>query len=161
MGADGSFTATLSGPIRVYRPLQGRELGDAAVADSAGHIEIDDGTAADVRVMQSWLKLAESIKFELVPGNDMYLDKKTFTWQLKKYTENGMDFKIHFAHPSHISVGDPDTMKITFHNCATYMTPQDERLATIPEGFEIAITLPPQGRDVLSNEKLQSVKKSG
>ena len=33
------------------------------------------------------LKISESIHVELVPGDDNYLDKKAFEWELSAYSE--------------------------------------------------------------------------
>ena len=73
--------------------------------------------------MQSWLKLTDSLKLQLIPGNDIYPDKKGFEWQLKSYSEKSMEYKVTFEHPNYISVGDPDTLKVVFNNTSTYLAP--------------------------------------
>ena len=51
------------------------------------------------------LKLSESIIVELVPGDDNYLEKKTFSWELYSYDETKVGFKFVFDNPEYISVG--------------------------------------------------------
>lgn len=56
------------------------------------------------------LKLTGSIKCTLVPGDDAYLDKKGFSWELKTYDSDKLGIKFVFEYPEYISVGNPDTM---------------------------------------------------
>ena len=112
--SNGDFSVQLSGPINVYDPLEGRRL------SSSGDLSEEQNIA----VMQSWLKLTDSLKLQLIPGNDMYTDKKGFKWQLKSYSEKSMDYKVTFEHPNYISVGDPDTLKVVFNNTSSYLAPQ-------------------------------------
>ena len=66
----------------------------------------------DIAVFTSFIKLTNSITVELISGNDLYLDKKGFKWEIKKYDETGISLKVKFDHPKYISVGDPDTLHI-------------------------------------------------
>ena len=66
-------------------------------------------------------QLTNSITFTLVPGDDSYLDKKEFTWELVLFESNKIGFKITFKHPEYISVGKPDTMKIVFTNADKFL----------------------------------------
>ena len=59
-----------------------------------------------------FLKISSSIKVELIPANDMFLDKKGFKWAIKRYDEDGMAFMVTFDHPYYISVGGTDTLKM-------------------------------------------------
>lgn len=77
----------------------------------------------DLIMLQSLVKISQSIVAELVPANDLYLDKKGFSWELIGYTENSLAFNFNFDHPKYISVGGTDTMKITFSNSEAYMSP--------------------------------------
>lgn len=38
------------------------------------------------------LKLSEMVKIELVPANELYLDKKAFTWSLQLFEESKIEF---------------------------------------------------------------------
>jgi len=71
-----------------------------------------------------------------------------------------MDFKVIFENPMYISVGDPDTLKVTYRNAIKYLEPQEKGRSTIPDGFTMTIKLPPQGRDLLSKKQLRSMKDS-
>ena len=54
---------------------------------------------------------------ELVPGDDNYLSKKTFDWQVKLYDKNSMQFKVTFDHPEYVSSNSKiDTLKLKFAN---------------------------------------------
>ena len=65
--------------------------------------------------MTTLLKLTNSITVELVPGDENYLDKKTYTWSLFKYDETNIGLKFDFDFPSFISAGGQlDTLKIKF-----------------------------------------------
>ena len=74
-------------------------------------------------MIQTFLQLTKSIKVELVPGNELYLDKKGFTWRLVKYSESNMGIQIYFENPEYISFGKVDTLKITFSNSAKFLRP--------------------------------------
>ena len=72
--------------------------------------------------------MTESIKFELVPGNDVYLDKKQFKWKLLHFNEGYIFFDVKFKYPKYISVNGLDTLKISFQNAESFMSPQEDRL---------------------------------
>ena len=59
-----------------------------------------------------FLKISSSIKVELIPANDLYLDKKAFKWSIKRYDEDGMALMVTFDHPHYISVGGTDILKM-------------------------------------------------
>ena len=107
-----------------------------------------------MKLLETYLKLKESIQFELVPGTDYYIDKKAFKWSLTQIDENGLDFKVKFDHPEYISFGGIDTLKVTINNSEEFLQPQNQALKTISDGFTIVIKLPPQGDNVLSAEEL-------
>ena len=70
VGSDGGCMLKLSVPIDVYDPLNRRKLSSSA----------DMPAEHNIAIMQSWLKLTSSLKLSLIPGNDMYPDKKSFKW---------------------------------------------------------------------------------
>ena len=70
----------------------------------------------DLFMLESFMKISGSIKAELVPANDLYLDKKGFSWKLDHYSTWSLSFHFEFEHPKFISVGGIDTMRITFSN---------------------------------------------
>ena len=82
------------------------------------------------------LKLSNSITVELVPGNENYLDKKTYTWSLFNYDETKIGLKFDFDFPAFISAGGQlDTMKITFSNTKIWIRSTDEKKLSIPDGY--------------------------
>ena len=76
-----------------------------------------------MKVLETYLKLNESIKFELVPATDYYLEKKAFEWSLARIDENGLDFKVKFDHPEYISFGGIDTLKVMINNAEEFLQP--------------------------------------
>ena len=72
---------------------------------------------------------------ELVPGDDNYLDKKTFSWELSALNEKEIGLKFKFDHPIYISAGVLDTMKITFYNTKVWISPVDDSKTSIPDGY--------------------------
>jgi len=58
------------------------------------------------------LKVSRSIKCTLVPGNDLYSEKKGFKWEFFVYEETKLGIRFKFDFPGYISVGDTDTMKV-------------------------------------------------
>ena len=111
-------------------------------------------------VIQSYLQLTGSVKIELIPANDLNLDKKKFKWYLKMYSETGLSLQLEFENPSYISFGGTDTLKITFQNTKEYLTPRNETLSSIPDGYTIVIKLPPQGDGLMSKEQLQQTQQA-
>ena len=94
--------------------------------------------------MTTLLKLSKSITAELVPANDYYLDKKSFTWTLFIYDETKFGIKFDFDFPEFISAGGQlDTMKITFFNTKTWFSPIEENKLSIPDGYVEPIKIPP------------------
>ena len=67
--------------------------------------------------------MTNSVKIDLVPANDMHVEKKTFTWKLLRYDENGIGLKVNFDNPIYLSVGGIDTLKIQFFNTDKYLKP--------------------------------------
>ena len=53
----------------------------------------------------------------------MHVEKKTFTWKLLRYDENGIGLKVNFDNPIYLSVGGIDTLKIQFFNTDKYLKP--------------------------------------
>lgn len=92
-------------------------------------------TEEDLLATTSILKLSESLLVELVPGDDNYLDKKTFTWKLYEYDGTKVGFTFDFDHPEYVSVGALDTMKITFFNTDIWLSPFDEQKTAITDGY--------------------------
>ena len=54
---------------------------------STGEISIEN---KELKIVEAFLKLSSSIQVKLVPGTEVYLDKKTFTWELLNYGGEGM-----------------------------------------------------------------------
>mgnify|MGYP000344822846 FL=1 len=78
------------------------------------------------------LKLSGSIKTQLIPGTDNYLDKKTYQWSVESFGGSKFQLKFKYDFPEYISVGQPDTMKITFNHSDTWIVPQDSNKASTP-----------------------------
>ena len=88
--------------------------------------------------------MTSSIKMELIPGMDTYLDKKSFRWDLIDFGTEELAIGITFDHPEFISCDKIDSMKIIFSNNDLYIVPTDSSGAEpLPDGYEIVIKLPP------------------
>ena len=89
------------------------------------------------------LKESESIKFELIVGEPLYLDKKSFKWSISEYTSDRISFKFTFEHPEYISSGTTDSMMLTIANTDVWMKPTDSYYDELPDGYSVIIPLPP------------------
>ena len=49
-----------------------------------------------------------------------------FSWKVVSYNDNKIDLKFTYDHPKYISVGKPDTMKISFYNTEAWVVPLNE-----------------------------------
>ena len=116
---------------------------EASTNDSEESVVVE--TPWQKKVLEKFLKLLGSVKFEFVPANDWYLDKKGFKWEVGRYNEDGLGFKVTFEHPKFISVGGTDTMKVQFFNSEKYLMPTSDGMNSIPDGYTMVIELPPQG----------------
>ena len=85
-----------------------------------------------------------------MPGNDLYLDKKEYEWKLNLYNDNEISFDVKFKYPKYISVNGLDTLKISFLNAKSFMSPQEDGLESIPDGYTMTIKVPPQGENLMS-----------
>jgi len=70
-----------------------------------------------------------------VPGSENYIDKKTYKWEIVTYNDNELMMKFTYDYPEYISVGQPDTMKITFSNTEAWIVPSDSNMKSTPQGF--------------------------
>ena len=107
------------------------------------------------------LKVSQSVKCTLVPGNDNYLDKKGFKWSIYTYEEVKLGLKFTFEFPEYISVGEVDTMKIEFNNTAIYVPTGNADFDTMPQGYTITLKIPPQGVNLLSAAEVKENKETG
>lgn len=118
-------------------------------------------SSSDLAQIESLLKLSKSIEVELVPGSDNYLDMKGFTWQLASYKETSISLKFTFEHPEYISVGKPDTIKVTYSNAEAWISPQDPNIQGLPQGYTTTFKVKPQGVGLLSEEEVEQVVQTG
>ena len=122
--SDGSFGIGTSEKSKVvdakksFSRVESRRL--SAHVDDDGQIVIVSSTK-QLKELEKFLKISSSVKFEFVPANDWYPDKKGFRWEVGKYDESGLGFIITFDDPMYISVGGIDTMKISFYNTEKYL----------------------------------------
>ena len=118
--------------------------------------------SAELMPIAQILKLSESIKCTLVPGNENYIDKKGFTWELAVYEKTKLGFRFIFEHPEYISIGDLDTMKIEFNKGEVFVPPEkeSEKLA-VPTGYTLTLKIPPQGVNLMSQEEVKEAKNQG
>ena len=114
-----------------------------------------------LHILESFLKLSKSVMFELIPADEINVERKTFDWHLVKYDENRISFKVNFHHPKFISVNGLDTLKITFSNAQEYLLPQNDQLLSVEDNFTIAIKIPPQGEDLMTPQELASAQATG
>ena len=90
VGSDGSFHLALSSPIELFDAesfmtgRNGRSM-EQVISDDEDHIEI--AIDKKLHIVETYLKLTESVKFKLIPADEAYLDKKTFEWKLDAYDE--------------------------------------------------------------------------
>lgn len=86
-----------------------------------------------------------------MPGNENYLNKKGFSWEVVTYEDFKLGFRFKFAHPEYISVGDLDTMKIEFNNGEVFVPPvYESQKQAVPGGYTLTLKIPPQGVNLLS-----------
>ena len=78
-----------------------------------------------------------------MPGDDYYLEMKQFQWDLVYYDEFRLKFRITFDNPAYISVEEIDTIKITITKSETFLSPVDDGLSSVPDGYTITIKCPP------------------
>ena len=136
----GSLQMDLSSPINalessasLFTRRMRRQLNQVESDGDGGlNIQADE----ELIITESYLKLTESIKFELVPGNDSYLDKKQFEWKLIIYDDQKIGFDIKFKYPKYISVNGLDTLKISFQNAESFMSPQENGLQSMSDGLK-------------------------
>ena len=93
--------------------------------------------------MTSLLKLSNSIATELIPGDDNYLDKKSFVWSLFVFDENMLGIEFKFDYPEYISVDQLDSMKITYFQTDTWISPQNSIKLNVPDGYTQIIEIRP------------------
>ena len=56
-----------------------------------------------------------------MPFDDLYLDKKQFTWKLIVYDDSQIGFGVDFKNPKYISASGIDTMKITLKKASDFL----------------------------------------
>lgn len=61
----------------------------------------------------------------------------------------------------YISVGALDTLKISFYNTKVWISPIDDKKNSIPDGYILAIKVPPQGKNLLSSSEVETAKLEG
>ena len=144
---DGSFEMFSSVEIKpiglgnTFAKGQSRLL-QSVGSDGEGSVKISPDSK--LKLAESYLKLTQSIRMELVPGSDLYLDKKGFSWELTGQNEYGFSFSVRFENPKYISVGSFDSIKIQFFNTEEYLQPQSGDLLPLPSGYTIVAKIPPQ-----------------
>ena len=92
---------------------------------------------------------------QLIPEDILNQEKKTFTWSIPKFDEEGLEFDITFDNPEYISIEYNDRMKITFRNTEYWLKSKDAGKKVIPSGYEIDFILPPQSESGLSSEQVE------
>ena len=55
------------------------------------------------------------------------------------YDENRIGFDVQFENPKFISMNGIDTLKVTFSSTNAYLSPLNESLKNIPDGFTLTI----------------------
>lgn len=104
--------------------------------------------------------MSQSVKMTLIPANDLYLDKKDFTWSLKNFDENGIAFDVDFVYPRYISYGGIDTLKIELYKTQYYQEPLSAELQSIPDGFTMIMKIPPKADSLISEAEFESNKQN-
>ena len=62
-----------------------------------------DETYYEIEKIEQLLKLTQSIKLEIVPGNLLDLELKDFDWELITFTVDEINIQVKFADPQIIS----------------------------------------------------------
>ena len=60
------------------------------------NVDLDEDQLKD---LDAHLKRTKSIKIMLIPADELYLSMKKFTWELVRYTQEGIGLKITFENP--------------------------------------------------------------
>ena len=104
------------------------------------------------------LKSTRSLTMELSPGLEWNYEKKDFEWELKRFDQEFMMFDVIFEDPKVISIDTYDTLILTFNNTEFFIESVNDDKLTIPNGFNVTITLPPQENDLIDSVVVESIK---
>ena len=97
------------------------------------------------KLFQDQLRSAEIFELHLVNYFDEDYRNLNYTWQIDSITKSHMEFNLTFESPGNISSREKaDQLRIVFKKTQRFLRPQDENLASIPDGYVLNITLSPQ-----------------
>ena len=80
-------------------------------------VENDESTGVVDESLAELTKLLREkacIKIELIPGNLMNQNMKSYTWIIETFDQTRINIKLKFDHPEYISIDDSDLVKMTF-----------------------------------------------
>ena len=147
----GIMSMKSNSPLKVWDPS---EFGEALKREGYRSLETvheTDPFEERLNLTEVYLKLTKSITVTLIPGNDVYYDKKKFTWTLSKYDESGLSLDLRFENPLYISVFGIDTLKIKFRNANEFFSSNDSK-DSLPDGFVLMVKVPPQAENLMTVE---------
>lgn len=161
VASDGTLDLPWSNKIKKFdiEALTGRRL--KSVDDDSDDKVNKVSKKQELKILENYFKLSGTITVTLLPANELYSDKKGFTWELLEFGETKFQVNVVFDHPKYISVGGSDKIKIVVKRGKISMVPQDQNKNPVPDGFTLITVVPPQGRNVLSTKKLGNRKRNG
>ena len=72
-----------------------------------------------------------------------------------EFSAKGMSLAFDWEFTESISVGQLDSMKITFNNSENWAPSIEDGKTNIPSGYTEVLKVPPQGKDLLSKEQIK------
>ena len=106
----------------------------------------------NLSLIQKLLQKHGCLQMELLPGSEQNTDMKKFNWQLNEFQEDKISIELLFDSPENISMDGYDKLRITFNNTKAFLSPIDDKKLVIPDEFKIEVNIPPQEREILSQE---------
>lgn len=110
-------------------------------------VEFDESFSAELTEasgLDQLIKLTNSVEMSLVPGSNMDLDKREFSWSIVHLEGKEMVIELDFDNPEYISSGDDNTdvLVISFYNTEYFLQPDDLDKKPIGDGYQLSINLP-------------------
>mmetsp|Transcript_21748 Transcript_21748/g.29164 ORF Transcript_21748/g.29164 Transcript_21748/m.29164 type:complete len:103 (-) Transcript_21748:1866-2174(-) len=76
-----------------------------------------------LELLEAFLKQSGSVQMLFIPATDSYLDKKGYSWRLRRADGGGLEFDFTFEHPDYISTDGVDKINITIRNAHCFLQP--------------------------------------
>ena len=128
-----NFTSILDSLLSNYDEKSG--VNSMQTSEITYGLSVAEELEHDLRMITNLMKLSGSIKIELIPGSENYIEKKQFSWEIIKHGENQIEIQFKYENPVFISAGVIDSMKITYENTGAWVIPEQSTMRSTPEGF--------------------------